>query len=113
MCHSTSTNITCAHKHYIHIITSNSNIISYIFYLLQYFYNVVAKIPIKNPSIFPIADILPLYNLFDSGINSPETIYSIAPAAKLKQPAITCSDIPPTIAPKRAPIPVVTPDNIT
>ena len=40
-------------------------------------------------------------------------MYSIAPAAKLKQPAITCSDIPPTIAPKRAPIPVVTHDNIT
>ena len=42
-----------------------------------------------------------------------ETIYNIAPAAKLKQRAIICSDIEPTIAPKKAPIPVVIPDNIT
>ena len=27
------------------------------------------------------AVVLPLYNLFDSGINSPDTIYIIAPAA--------------------------------
>lgn len=68
-----------------------------------------ATIPISNPTIFPIAVILPLYNLFASGINSPDTIYSIAPAAKLRHIAIICSDIPPTNAPKNAPIPVVTP----
>ena len=37
----------------------------------QLFYKFMAKIPIKNPIILPIAVILPLYNLFDSGINSP------------------------------------------
>ena len=37
-------------------------------------HNCVANIPIINPIIFPIADILPLYNLLDSGINSPDTI---------------------------------------
>ena len=42
-----------------------------------------------------------------------DTIYNIAPAAKLKQSAIISSDIEPTIAPKNAPIPVVIPDNIT
>lgn len=31
----------------------------------------VANIPIINPNILPTAVILPLYNLFDSGINSP------------------------------------------
>ena len=34
-------------------------------------------------------------------------------AAKLRHIAIISFDIPPTIAPKKAPIPVVTPDNIT
>ena len=76
-------------------------------------HNCVAKIPIIKPIIFPIADILPLYNLFDSGISSPETIYSIAPAAKLRHIAMTAWDIEPTIAPKNAPIPVVMPDSIT
>ena len=42
-----------------------------------------------------------------------EIIYSIAPAAKLRQIAITSSDIPPMIAPTKAPIPVVIPDMIT
>jgi len=79
----------------------------------SFFHNCVAKIPIINPIILPTADILPLYNLFDSGINSPETIYNIAPAAKLRQTAITLWEIEPTIAPKNAPTPVVTPDNIT
>ena len=59
--------------------------------------------PIKNPITFPIADILPLYNLFASGTNSPVTIYSIAPPAKLKQNAITSSETAPTILPKKAP----------
>lgn len=63
--------------------------------------------------MFPIVDILPLYNLFDSGINSPDTMYSIAPAAKLKHIAIICSDTFPIIAPINAPIPVANPDNIT
>ena len=40
-------------------------------------------------------------------------IYNIAPAAKLKQMAITSSDIPPIIAPAKAPIPVVIPDITT
>lgn len=35
------------------------------------FYKLIANIPIKNPTIFPIAVILPWYSLFDSGINSP------------------------------------------
>ena len=63
--------------------------------------------------MFPTLDILPLYNLFDSGINSPDTIYSIAPAANDKHIAIISCDIVPTNAPKNAPIPVVTPDKIT
>ena len=49
----------------------------------------------------------------DSGISSPETIYNIAPAANAKHIDITLCDIPPIIAPKNAPIPVVTPDKIT
>ena len=61
----------------------------------------------------PNADVLPLYNLFDSGINSPETIYNIAPAAKLKHIAIISSDTFPTIAPIKAPTPVAKPDKIT
>lgn len=61
----------------------------------------------------PTDDILPLYNLFDSGISSPDTIYNIAPAAKLKQIAITASDIEPISAPNNAPTPVVIPDKIT
>ena len=40
-------------------------------------------------------------------------MYSIAPAAKLKHKAIISLEIPPTIAPKNAPIPVVIPDSIT
>lgn len=36
-----------------------------------YFYKLVANIPIINPNILPIAVILPLYNLFDSGTSSP------------------------------------------
>ena len=77
------------------------------------FYNCIAIKPTINPNILPIALILPLYNLLDSGISSPDTIYNIAPAAKLRHIAITCSDIDPTIAPKNAPIPVVIPDSIT
>ena len=68
-------------------------------------YILTAIIPIRKPSIFPSADILPLYKLLASGVNSPVTIYSIAPAAKLKQIAITCSDILPIVLPKNAPIP--------
>ena len=40
-------------------------------------------------------------------------MYSIAPAAKLKQIAITSSDMPPIIAPTKVPIPVVIPDITT
>lgn len=40
-------------------------------------------------------------------------MYNIAPAAKLKHIAIICSEIEPTIAPIKAPIPVTIPDRIT
>lgn len=40
-------------------------------------------------------------------------MYSIAPAAKLKQIAMISCDIEPIIAPKKAPTPVVIPDNAT
>ena len=40
-----------------------------------------------------------------SGVNSPETIYNIAPAAKLKHIPIIASDILPTTAPKKATTP--------
>ena len=63
--------------------------------------------------MLPTAVILPLYSLFDSGVNSPDTIYIIAPAANAKHIAIIVCDIEPTNAPKNAPIPVVTPDNTT
>lgn len=62
--------------------------------------------------MFPINPILPLYKLFDSGMSSPETMYSMAPAAIDKQILIIPSDICPTSAPKNAPTPVVTPDSI-
>ena len=42
-----------------------------------------------NPKIFPIDAILPLYNLFDSGIISHDTIYNIAPAANAKHMLIS------------------------
>jgi len=71
------------------------------------------KFLVENQQYFRIAVILPWYNLLDSGISSPDTIYNIAPAAKLKQIAIIFSDIEPTIAPKNAPIPVVIPDSTT
>ena len=70
-------------------------------------------IPNINPNIFPIYEIFPSYNLFDLGINSPDIIYNIVPAAKLKHNAIILLDIPPNIAPINAPIPVVIPENIT
>ena len=73
----------------------------------------VTHIPITNPNILPNDDILPLYNLFDSGISSPETIYNIAPAAKLKHIAIISSDTFHIILPIRAPTPVAKPDSIT
>ena len=60
-----------------------------------------------------MAVILPLYILLDSGINSPDTIYIIAPAAKAKHIAIIFLEIPPINEPKNAPIPVVIPDKIT
>ena len=69
-----------------------------------------AIMPKVNPIIFPINPILPLYNLLDSGISSPETMYNIAPAAIAKQVLIIPSEIWPTHAPKNAPIPVVIPD---
>ena len=43
--------------------------------------------------MFPTNPILPLYNLLDSGISSPETIYNIAPAAIAKHILIIPSDI--------------------
>lgn len=70
-------------------------------------------IPIKKPNILPIADILPLYKLFASGVSSPVTIYSIAPAARLKHNDIIFSETEPIALPMNAPIPVVTPDKIT
>lgn len=76
-------------------------------------YVVIVNIPKIKPAIFPKADSLPLYKELDSGNNSPETIYSIAPAAKAKHIAIIFCDIPPTIAPKKAPIPVVIPESTT
>ena len=63
--------------------------------------------------MLPMVDGAPEFNLFDSGISSPDTIYSIAPAAKLKQIDIISFDIPPIIFPINAPIPVVTPESIT
>ena len=48
--------------------------------------------------MFPNAVILPLYRLFASGVSSPVTTYSIAPAAKLRQIAITSSDTLPYYA---------------
>ena len=63
--------------------------------------------------MLPILAILPLYSLFDSGINSPDTMYSIAPAANDKHIAIISCEIVPTNAPKNAPIPVVIPESIT
>lgn len=70
-----------------------------------------AKIPNAIPKIFPNEENLPLYILFDSGINSHETIYNIAPAAKAKEKPINSFEMLPIIAPKNAPIPVVTPDS--
>lgn len=84
-----------------------------IVYYRHRFYMLACKIPSMKPNIFPMLDILPLYSLFDSGSNSPDAIYNIAPAAKAKHIAITLLDIVPTNAPKNAPIPVVIPDNIT
>ena len=49
--------------------------------------------------MLPMVDGAPDFNLFDSGISSPDTIYSIAPAAKLKQIDIISFDIPPIIFP--------------
>lgn len=76
-------------------------------------YILTAIIEIKNPKILPTADNLPLYRLFASGISSPATTYIIAPAAKLKHIAIISTEMLPTTLPKNAPIPVVSPDNIT
>ncbi len=70
-----------------------------------------AKIPSAIPNILPKDENLPLYILFDSGINSHETIYNIAPAANAKEKPINSFEIFPIIAPKKAPIPVVTPDS--
>lgn len=64
-------------------------------YYLETFYTIVANIPNTNPAIFPILFILPLYNLFDSGISSPDTIYNIAPAANDKHIEITSCEIAP------------------
>ena len=80
---------------------------------LFFCYILTAIIPIKKPNIFPNPDILPLYNLFASGISSPVTIYSIAPAAKLKHIAIISSDTEPIALPINAPTPVVIPERIT
>ena len=55
----------------------------------------MANIPNINPAIFPILFILPLYNLFDSGISSPDTIYNIAPAANDKHIDITSCEMVP------------------
>ena len=87
--------------------------IAFIFWGLASIYYNILNIPNTKPAILPNAGNLPLYSEFDSGNNSPETIYSIAPAAKAKHIAITFCDIPPTIAPKNAPIPVVTPERTT
>ena len=76
-------------------------------------YILTAIIPSKNPIIFPIADILPLYKSFASGISSPVTMYSIAPAANANHNDITVDEIDPIRLPINAPTPVVTPDNIT
>ena len=82
--------------------------------ILIYTYTIVtANMPNKKPKILPIAVILALYSLLDSGINSPDTIYNIAPAANDKHIAIIVSEIPPINAPKNDPIPVVIPDNTT
>ena len=85
----------------------------YIKFWYIFFYTLNAIIPKTKPIIFPTKPIRPLYNLLDSGISSPETMYSIAPAAIAKQMLIIPSDIWPASAPKNAPMPVVIPDNIT
>ena len=72
----------------------------------------IASIPRRKPTIFPIAANLPLYIFFDSGISSPETIYNIAPAGKDNAILIVTLEIFPTIPPINAPIPVVNPDII-
>ncbi len=83
--------------------------ITYI-YTKNFYVKTFAKIPNVIPNIFPKDENLPLYILFDSGINSQETIYNIAPAANAKEKPINSFDMLPIIAPKKAPIPVVTPD---
>ena len=79
--------------------------------MLNYIFTAIN--PNIKPTIFPKVGNLPLYNEFDSGISSPETMYNIAPAANVRQIEITSSDISPIIFPTNAPIPVVIPDNIT
>lgn len=75
--------------------------------------HIIDKIPKIIPRMLPSAGSFPLYKLLDSGINSPETIYNIAPAANARHIAIIVWEIPPIRAPKNAPKPVVMPDNIT
>ncbi len=70
-----------------------------------------AKMPSVIPKILPKEENLPLYILLDSGSNSQETIYNIAPAANANENPINSFEILPIIAPQKAPMPVVTPDN--
>ena len=63
--------------------------------LLCFFHILTAIAPIKNPIILPMADILPLYKLFASGVSSPVIIYNIAPAANDKHMLITVSETVP------------------
>ena len=44
-----------------------------------------AKMPSVIPKILPKEENLPLYILLDSGSNSQETIYNIAPAANANE----------------------------
>ena len=56
----------------------------------------IRVLPVKMGAVWDakvLYGILPLYSLFDSGINSPDTIYSIAPAANDRHIAIISFEI--------------------
>ena len=74
---------------------------------------VVARIPNTNPRILQKVGSFPVWILLYSGLNSPDTIYNIAPPAKARHIAIICCDIFPMMAPKKAPNPVAIPDKNT
>lgn len=60
-----------------------------------------------------MALIFSLHSLLYSGVSSPDTIYSIAPAANAKLKASVDDEILPKIEPNKAPTPVAIPDKNT